>query len=283
MTTPPPPTPDPDDPPTRPVDPTPAAAEPARAEPPAPAASRTGSRWRRVPRVTGRRLIGAGAVLALLVAGGVLALLLIPGGGRGDGPGRGGPGVAAEERGLPDGPGGFRGEGRGEGWGERRGADGPGGGPGGRLDGGPGAGRGDGGAAIVGAVRSVGPGTLVVARDGAGEVTVRTDDRTRVRGVTSELSALTPGERVVVRVAGSGADAVATSVVTPRAGVTGTVTLLVGARATVVDASGLASAVDVTALTTKPSVGTRAEFTGTAAGNGTLLRADRMQTLPEPR
>lgn len=276
-----PPTPGPEDPPTRPVDPIPAASDPARAEPPTtatPAASPAGtrSRWRRVPRVTGRRLIGAGLVVALLlVVGGALALLLIPGGGRGDdGPGRGGPGFAAEERGLPGGPGGFRGEGRG--------ADGPGG-PGRWRDGGPWAGRGDGGAAIVGAVRSVGPGTLVVVRDGAGDVAVRTDDRTRARGVTTELSALTPGERVVVRVSGSGADAVATSVETPRAGVTGTVTLLVGARATVVEASGLTSAVDVTALTTKPSVGTRADFTGSAAENGTLLRADQMQTLPEPR
>ncbi|MBW0105385.1 hypothetical protein, partial [Pseudonocardia sp. KRD291] len=121
------------------------------------------------------------------------------------------------------------------------------------------------------------------ARDGAGDVPIRTDDRTRVGGVTTELTALTPGQRVVVRVSGTGADAVAASVQTPRARLTGTVTSLAGARATVVEASGLTSAVDTTGLTTKPSVGTRAEFGGVAADNGTVLRADEMQTLPEPR
>ena len=88
---------------------------------------------------------------------------------------------------------------------------------------------------------------------------------------------------MVVRVSGTGASAVATSVQTPRAGVTGTVTALAGARATVVHAGGLATAVDVTALTTKPSVGTLAEFTGTPTGNGTVLRADQMRTLPAAR
>jgi hypothetical protein len=163
-------------------------------------------------------------VLAVLILGGVVAALVIPGGGHGRGGSRGGDvGLTAAEDDL--GGSDLLGTGPGE---DRRG--------GGRDR--DTRGTGD-DTLLVGVVKSTASGSLVVTRDGGGDVTVRTDDRTRVRGTATALADLTAGERVVVRVTGTGDTATAVAVQAPKARLTGTVTALTGDRATVVEAGGL--------------------------------------------
>ncbi|MCW0216239.1 MAG: hypothetical protein OJJ54_23050 [Pseudonocardia sp.] len=233
--------------------------EPTRQVAPAKRRRRPSRRW----------LIGGGAVLALLLVGGVVAAaLLIPGGG----PGRGGPGgrggvgltASGDELGGPD----LLGAG------PERGGPGRGGDRGGR-----GRAIGD-DTLLVGVVKTSANATLVVTRDGGADVTVKADGRTRVQGSASALGDLTAGERVVVRVSGTGADATAVTVQAPKARVTGTVIALTGDRATVVEAGGLTGTVDVSALSDKPAVGTLAVFTGTSTENGTVLKAETSRTLP---
>jgi hypothetical protein len=232
------------------------------------------SRWRR-PRGRGA-LIGA-AVLALLVVGVVVAALVIPGHGPGRGD-RGGPGpdigLSGElgELGAPDGLGGLAGPGDARGpW-----RDGPGRGGAGPL------GRGLGSDTLLaGTVVSAGNGSIVVTPDGAAQRTIRTDDRTRVRGSgNAALGDLQAGERVVIRVSGTGDAATAVTILAPQARVTGTVTALAGNSATVTAVDGLTVTVDVTALTQKPAVGDLVVLSGVAT-NGTTITADGIRVLPK--
>lgn len=212
-------------------------------------------RWRR-PR--GRGAVLGAALLALLVVGGVAAALLIPG--RGD---RGAPddiGLAAETGELAgaDGPG--RGEGRGRGgpWGRGLGDD----------------------TLLAGTVVSTADGSLVVTLDGGAQRTIRTDDDTRVRGNgNAALGDLAAGERVVVRVSGTGDAATAESILTPRARVTGTVTELSGDTATVTAIDGLTATVDVAGVNPKPVVGDLVVLSGVA--DGTTIAADQVRVLPK--
>lgn len=209
----------------------------------------------------GRRTLVVGAVvLAVLVVAGVVAALLIPDGGPGRGDRRGG----VPEIGLT---------------GEFD-----------ELGGGPGPGRGDRGprgegilgddAVIIGSVVSTAEGTLVVTPDGGAQRTLRTDDDTRVRGSgNAALGDLTAGERVVVRVEGSGDAATAVSVLAPQGRVGGTVTALTGDRATVVAVDGRTVTVDVAALGRRPAVGDVVVLTGTFE-DGTTLTADGVRILP---
>ncbi|MHA6780530.1 hypothetical protein ACVGOW_05940 [Pseudonocardia saturnea] len=225
----------------------------------APAPESPTRRWRR-PR--GRALVIGAVVLAALIVAAVVAALLIPGGGPGrDGDRRGGPeiGLTGEFDELGGGPG-----------------------PGGRGDRGP---RGDGagpleGPVVIGSVVSTAEGTLVVAPDGGAQRTLRTNDDTRVRGAgNAALGDLTAGERVVVRVDGTGDAATALSIVTPQARVVGTVTALTGTSATVVAADGRTVTADVTALGQQPAVGDVVVLTGTIT-DGTTLTADGVRILP---
>lgn len=209
---------------------------------------------RRRPR--GRTLVIGAVVLAVLVVAAVVAALVLPGGGPGrDGDRRGGPpgiGLTGEFDEL--GPGGPRGP-RGDGW--------PGDDP-----------------VLVGSVVSAAPGTLVVTPDGGAPRTLRTDDDTRVRGGgNAALGDLAPGERVVVRVEGTGDAATAVAVLAPQARVAGTVTALTGTAATVVAVDGRTVAVDVAGLGQQPAVGDVVVLTGTFT-DGTTLVADGVRILP---
>ncbi|HXV94553.1 MAG TPA: hypothetical protein VD813_14710 [Pseudonocardia sp.] len=212
-------------------------------EPPVPSRSR---RRRRV-------LVLAAATLALLVAGGATAAALVP---DRDDVWRGGI-EHAVEAGEPDG------------WGAH-----------GR--GGPGGPRGLGDDAVLaGSVVSAGGGSLVVAVDGGGERTLRTDDDTRVRGVDDRtLGDLEPGERVGVRVDGSGDQARAVTVWVPVARVVGTVTEVSGDRVTVTAVDGLTVTVDVSGLSDRPAAGDVVMLSGAATDGGTI-RADRVRELPK--
>lgn len=228
---------------------------------PTPAAPPPPPQWRR-PRRRGF-VIGA-AVVATLIVGGVAAALLIPHGG----PWRGGDGPAvglvdeSGELGLPE-DGGGRG-------------DGPGRGRGGPFD----RGLGD-DTLIAGTVVSAGNGTLVVTPDGGAQRTIRTDDTTRVRGDgNAALGDVAPGERVVVRVSGTGDAATAVAVLTPRARVAGTVTALSGDTATITAFDGLTVTANVAGLSQKPAVGDLVVVAGVTA-DGTTITADRIRVLPK--
>lgn len=220
-------------------------------------------RWRR-PR--GRALVIGAVVLAVLIVAAVVATLLIPDGGRGGDRRGAGTGLAGEYAELGAGPE--------PGFGP--GGDGP---RGGRGDGMRGEGLGD-GAVLIGSVVSTAEGTLVVTPDGGAPRTLRTNDDTRVRGGgNAALGDLTAGERVVVRVEGTGDAATAVAVLAPQARVTGTVTTLDGTGATVVTVDGRTVTVDVTALGRQPVVGDVVVLTGTITGGGTLV-ADSVRILP---
>jgi hypothetical protein len=261
-------TPIPPDPPTTPA----AAASPA---------PRRG--WRRL-RPRGRGGVIGAAVVALLVVGGVAAALLIPDGdGRGH---RGGSGVGlAGESGELGGPDGLNGL---NGLGGLGGADDLGGPASGRGEGRDRGGRGGDGARglgadtlLAGTVVSTSAGSIVVTPDGGAQRTVRTDDNTRVRGNDNQaLGDLQTGERVVIRVSGTGDAATVVTILAPQARVTGTVTALSGDTATITAVDGLGVTANVAALSQKPAVGDLVVLTGVAA-NGTTITADGIRVLPK--
>lgn len=131
---------------------------------------------------------------------------------------------------------------------------------------------------LVGSVVSTGNGTLVVAVDGGNQVTVPTNDRTRVFGAVSAVSGLQPGQRVLVR---TGADKTAVAVFVPTARATGTITALDGDKATLTGLDGLTEPLDVSALNPKPKVGDMVAVQGTPADNGATLKAQTLRTLPK--
>ncbi|MGQ0482570.1 MAG: hypothetical protein ACT4O0_16285 [Pseudonocardia sp.] len=133
-------------------------------------------------------------------------------------------------------------------------------------------------AAITGSVVSVAPDNLVIAADGAGQITIPTDDRTRVRGAGNGLTGLQPGQRVVVRVGG---DRSAVAVLVPVARAAGTITVLDGDRATLVRPGGLTEVVDIAAINPKPAAGDVVTVSGTPAENGGVLKADQLRVLPK--
>lgn len=215
-------------------------------------------------RLPGRRTLVIGAVvLAVLVVAGVVAALLIPGGGPDRGDRRGG---GIPEIGLT---------------GEYDELVGPG-----DLPGGPGGhgprdrdGLGD-DAVLIGSVVSTAEDTLVVTPDGGAQRTLRTDEDTRVRGGgNAALGDLTAGERVVVRIEGTGDAATAVAVLAPQGRVTGTVTALSGDTATVVAVDGRTVTADIATLGQKPVEGDVVVLRGTFA-DGSTLTADGVRILP---
>lgn len=233
--------------------------------------------WRRF-RPGRRTAVIAASVVGLLLVIGVVGALLVPGGagrGRGD-HGPGGPDAVllgdVGELGLADGLDG--------------GGSGGHGGPGDRRDGrgGPGFGPldrrlGD-DTLLAGTVVSAADGSLVLTPDGAPQRTVRTDDDTRVFGGGNRaVGDLEAGERVVLRIDGTGDTATVVAAFAPQARVIGTVTTLAGNQATVVAVNGLTVTADVTGIGQQPAVGDLVVLTGGA--NGATLRADEVRVLPK--
>ena len=216
-----------------------------------PAAPPRSARWRRV-RPRGRGGVIAAVVVAVLVVGAVAAALLGSAGARGDRVAGPGVGLAADA----EGPRGLRGD-----RGPRGQEDVP---------------------VVVGTVVSTASGTITVTPDGAtAPRTLRIDATTRVRGNgNSAVGDLQAGERVIVRVTGSGATATAASIEVPKASVTGTVTALSGDTATITSVDGLVVSANVAALSQKPVVGDIVVISGTVA-NGTTITADGIRVLPK--
>lgn len=212
----------------------------------------------------GRRGLVIGAVvLGVIVAVGIVAALLVP---RGDGVGfgrHGGPGFGDDAGfgGGLDGPRDHRG------WRDGRGGRG--------ID----FRLGD-DTLLSGTVVSTADGTLVITADGAAQRSLRTDSHTRVFGGDNRsLTDLTAGERVVVRVDGTGDAARVVAAWAPRARVVGTVTALTGDQATLVAVDGLTVTADLTGIGRKPAVGDLVVISGGA--NGSTLRADELRVLPK--
>jgi len=220
-----------------------------------------------------------GIVLAVIVAAGTVAALLVP---DRPGPGHGGPGWA-----------GLRADDRAGGFGFGPGRDGGHPLPG--YDGGhpfPGRdGRGWGGGDPVGPDRlgddtllsgtvvSAASGSLVLTPDGGAQRTLNTDARARVFGGTGRSVAdLTAGQRVVLRVDGAGDAATVVAVWVPRAHVVGTVTALTGDQASVVAVDGRSVAVDLAGVGHRPAVGDLVAVVG--GPSGPTLRADELRVLP---
>jgi hypothetical protein len=199
----------------------------------------------------------AAVVVAVLVAGAVAAALIGSSSERAAGPGFG---RAAESEGFPGGR-------------DDRGRDDRGPGP-------RGLGGGD-SPVLVGTVVSSATGTITITPDGGAARTLRTDGDTRVRGNgNTAVGDLQAGERVIVRVSGSGATATAVSIEVPKASVTGTVTGLTGDTATITSVDGLVVGANIAALSQKPVVGDVVVLTG-AAANGTTITADGIRILPK--
>jgi hypothetical protein len=131
---------------------------------------------------------------------------------------------------------------------------------------------------VAGAVVAVDAGNLVVRKDNGAEVTVPTDDDTKVRGKGNrELSDLEPGERVIVK---AGPDGQADAVLAVRAHAAGTITRLEGDRATVVGPGGLSKELDLSGVPERPAVGTVIVAVGTAADGGATLKVEQLRELP---
>jgi len=237
------------------------------------------SRWNPRGWSPRRRWLGIGVlvILVLLVVGLILGLSRHHRWGHRHGHGHhGGPGHSAYQQGMP-----------GMGWGGMGGMGGgfgPTDGPGGGRMGGPGGGADrEGGpmantATLTGSVVSVAPGNLVVAQDGAGQVTVPTTDRTRMMGVGNGLTGLQPGQRVVVRIGG---DKSAVAVFSPKAQAVGTITAVAGDRATLVRPDGLTEPVDLSAVNPKPANGDVVAVSGTATENGATLKVEALRPMPK--
>jgi hypothetical protein len=131
---------------------------------------------------------------------------------------------------------------------------------------------------VFGAVSTVNGANLVLTPDAAtAPVTVTTTDRTRVLGGQARsLADLKAGDRVAVRVA---PDHSASAVVFVPARLRGTVTVLSGTAATVVQPDGLSQAVDTSALPTQPQVGDRVLVVGSV--NGSTIKATNLRELPK--
>lgn len=253
-----------------------------RADPARPSPTRAAGPGRWNPRAWSprRRWVGIGAlvILVLLIAVLIWGIARHHWFGHRNGH-HGGPGHSAFQPGMPGGPG------------VEMGMDGGSGGPMGGAPDGEGRGGHDGRgsradreggpmantASLSGSVVSVAPGNLVLAADGAGQVTVPTNDRTRFMGAGNGLTGLQPGQRVVVRIGG---DKSAVAVFSPKARAIGTITAIAGDRATLVRPDGLTEPVDLAAVNPKPVNGDVVAVSGTAADNGATLKVDTLRPMP---
>jgi hypothetical protein len=204
-------------------------------------------------------------------------------GGFGGPDGQGGPGGMGGPAG-PGGPGGMGGPG-----GFDQGGFGPGGGPGGGFGHGGGFGGGGGreqGAfrmggtpPVVGSLVTINGANMVLTQDGGAQVTVTTTPQTRVIGQQrAALTDLKAGDRIAVR-EDSNHQALGVLVIPARAA--GTVTAVNGDQATLTRTDGLTETVDVSGVPNKPQVGQQIAVSGSAANNGSVLKATELRELPK--
>lgn len=127
---------------------------------------------------------------------------------------------------------------------------------------------------VVGTVKSVESGKLVVTKDGGGEATLTTDTSTRFRG--GELTGLTQGQRVTVRVK----DGKALGVAVPKSRAMGTVTNVDGDKAVLVQTDGLQVNLDLSGVSEKPKSGDLVVVTGTVS-DGKTVKVESVRQLPK--
>ncbi|TWP49345.1 hypothetical protein FKR81_24890 [Lentzea tibetensis] len=127
---------------------------------------------------------------------------------------------------------------------------------------------------VVGTVKSVENGKLVVTKDGGGEATITTDGSTRFRG--GELSGLKQGQRVAVRVK----DGKALGVAVPKSHASGTVTSVDGDKAVLIKTDGLQVNLDLSGVSEKPKSGDLVVVTGTVS-DGKTIKVEKVRQLPK--
>lgn len=127
---------------------------------------------------------------------------------------------------------------------------------------------------VVGRVKSVEPGKLTVTKDDGGEVSLTTDDSTRLRG--GDLAGLQAEQRVTVRVK----DGKALHVALAKAVLRGTVKDVNGDNATLVQVDGLQTALDLSAVAEKPGNGDLVAVTGTVS-DGKTVKVEQLRQLPK--
>ena len=127
---------------------------------------------------------------------------------------------------------------------------------------------------VVGVVKSVENGKLVVTKDGGGDATLTTDSSTKFRG--GELSGLKQGQRVTVRVK----DGKALGVAVASAHAAGTMTGVDGDKATLIERSGLQVPLDLSGVSEKPKNGDLVVVTGTVS-DGKTIKVEKVRQLPK--
>jgi hypothetical protein len=137
---------------------------------------------------------------------------------------------------------------------------------------------GEGEKVVTGSVVSTSDGKLVVKKDNGPEVTIPTNDDTKIAGQKDRtLADLGAGERVIVKV---GADGVAKGILAVKAHAAGTITSVDGDRATVVRPGGLSTTLDLSGVSERPAVGAVVVAVGTPADGGATLKVEQIKELP---
>ncbi|MGI5502772.1 hypothetical protein [Lentzea sp. CA-135723] len=127
---------------------------------------------------------------------------------------------------------------------------------------------------VVGRVKSVETGKLVITKDDGGEVSLTTDGSTKLRG--GDVAGLKADQRVTVRVK----DGKALNVALAKAQARGTVKDVNGNNATLVQVDGLQTPLDLSSVTEKPKNGDLVAVTGTVS-DGKTIKVDKLRQLPK--
>ncbi|SDG74413.1 hypothetical protein SAMN05216553_1113 [Lentzea fradiae] len=125
---------------------------------------------------------------------------------------------------------------------------------------------------VVGRVKSVESGKLVVIKDDGNEVSLTTDSSTKLRG--GDLAGLQAEQRVTVRVK----DGKALNVALAKAAERGTVKDVNGDKATLVQVDGLQTPLDLSAVAEKPKNGDLVAVTGTVS-DGKTIKVEQLRQL----
>ncbi|WP_394613722.1 hypothetical protein JNUCC0626_27905 [Lentzea sp. JNUCC 0626] len=127
---------------------------------------------------------------------------------------------------------------------------------------------------VVGRVKSVETGKLVITKDDGSEVSLTTDSATKLRG--GDLAGLKADQRVTVRVK----DGKALNVALAKAQTRGTIKDVNGNNATLVQVDGLQTPLDLSSVTEKPKNGDLVAVTGTVS-DGKTIKVDKLRQLPK--
>ncbi|MCR3748094.1 hypothetical protein [Lentzea californiensis] len=125
---------------------------------------------------------------------------------------------------------------------------------------------------VVGRVKSVETGKLTITKDDGSEVSLTTDNSTKLRG--GDLAGLKADQRVTVRVK----DGKALNVALAKAQARGTVKDVNGNTATLIQVDGLQTSLDLSSVTEKPKNGDLVTVSGSVT-DGKTIKVDQLRRL----